>query len=200
VGEILLFDYDFVLQDPGESKSKWYWDGTAGGGCWYGLGWHACFLIAWYLGLPDQIRVQMIRSNRRNWPYQTDDTTVFECSYKDGPLVRGFTSVVGVEKREQLFIQGTKGTIQVDRAGAVLFDAKGTVVKKLDNTAMNPYVKQLEGIASAINERSHPYHDPVNTYVVDDRLTAKTMLMISKGIESAQNAGQSVQIQNIEML
>lgn len=194
VGEILLFDYDFVLRDVEDIQRRWYWDGEAGGGCWYGLGWHACFLISWYLGLPDQIRVRMFRSKRRNWPYQADDTTVFECSYKNGPLVRGFVSMVGVEKREQLFIQGTKGSIQVDRQRAVLFDAKGTVVEQLDSTSTNPYVKQLEGIASAINARSNHDNAPMNTYIVDDRLTSATMFMISKGFESARKDGQSVPI------
>jgi predicted dehydrogenase len=200
LGDLLLYDYEFSLRSGDGNQSRWYWEREAGGGCWYGLGWHACFLMAWYLGLPDQMRVRTFSSNRRNWSYQTDDTAVFEASYQGGPLARGFVSVVGIEKRERLLIQGTKGTITVDRECAVLYDSKGTMVNLLDHAVRNPYVRQLEEIAETIRQRGRNQNDRLPTYIIGDDLTAQTMLMISRGLESAGNGGQPVSLPRNESL
>lgn len=64
IGNISFIDYKFTLND---TKDSWYWKQEEGGGSWYGLGWHACFTINYFLGLPSTVQNTFLCSNKRDF-------------------------------------------------------------------------------------------------------------------------------------
>jgi hypothetical protein len=70
------------------------------------------------------------------------------------------------------------------------------MVKKIESAVQNPYVKQLEGIASVIRKKSYAPRALPDGHLVDNTLTLNTQLMITKGLESARQDGRRVRVQS----
>lgn len=98
LGNLLFFDYQYSLNDK---KESWYWDQEAGGGCWLNVGWHMIFVIVWFFGKPDIISVNKIKTQKRSWEYETDDTVMFSCNYNNGLEGKGFVSVTDTAKEKK---------------------------------------------------------------------------------------------------
>jgi predicted dehydrogenase len=139
IGNIKYFDYQYTLNDTIES---WYWDNTRGGGCMLNVGWHFAFVMLWFLGEPTKFDVHKIRTNRKSFKYDTDDTVFIDVEYQDF-FGKAYLSVADSSKRDSFRVIGDKGTMEVNKTGCVIFDTDGNVSKKEDGNELLSYMSQL---------------------------------------------------------
>ncbi len=166
VGDILFFEYRYVLNDK---KESWYWDPKSGGGCWINIGWHFAFIIEWFFGNPVEINVNKIKSSKRAWEYQTDDTVFVTCSY-DGFVGRAYMSVVDSLTEDSFKIVGSLGTIIISKDDAVLIDNYGNKKDK----------EKAENLLSYMYQAKEVLNKDVRENLMD--LNIKTMKIISDNI------------------
>lgn len=174
LGRIRYLDYSFVLNDNSDS---WYWSKAQGGGCWHGLGWHGCWILSFFLGLPQIVHLQCISGKRRTTPYDTDDTAFLTCTYDRGTIGRLFLSVCCPNKKEEVFVEGETGSFQLNRNSLRLFDENGKELRT-DNTQYDwnlAYERQIESFVSEVR---------VGNSIVD-KTSWEAMLMHDAGLQSS---------------
>lgn len=142
VGKILFFEYRYILNDK---KESWYWDHEAGGGCWINIGWHFAFIIEWFFGTPLNLKVEKIKSSKRAWEYNTDDTVFAICSYDDF-TGRAYMSVVDSFTEDSFKIVGSNGTIHISKDNAILIDNYGNTKEKEKAENLLSYMYQAVDI------------------------------------------------------
>lgn len=136
----MFFEYRYILNDQ---KESWYWNPKAGGGCWVNIGWHFAFVLEWFFGTPLNIKVDKIKSSKRAWKYETDDTVFVNCSYDDFSG-RAYMSVVDSFQEDSFKIVGTNGTIIILKDDAKLIDNYGNVKEKEKSENLLSYVYQIK--------------------------------------------------------
>jgi len=107
----------------------------ARGGALLDMGYHSIDLLIWYMGLPSSITARMSRGNRKNQIYDVEDTVnlSFEYhtdKYEEKVLGRFLISRVLPEKKEELEIYGTKGSLKIENSNLFLLDLNNNIVKK----------------------------------------------------------------------
>jgi predicted dehydrogenase len=107
----------------------------ARGGALLDMGYHSVDLLIWYMGLPDSITARMSRGNRENQIYDVEDTVNLSFEYHTGKydekvLGRFLISRVLPEKKEELKIYGTKGSLKIEKSNLLLLDLNNNIVKK----------------------------------------------------------------------
>lgn len=142
IGKILFFEYRYILNDQ---KESWYWDIKAGGGCWLNIGWHFAFIILWFFGIPHTIQVNKVKSRKRAFEYQTDDTVFVTCAYENF-TGRAFMSVVDSLTEDSFKIVGSNGTVIITKDSAVLMDNYGNKKEKEKAENLLSYVYQDKNI------------------------------------------------------
>lgn len=141
LGKLLFFNYSYSLNDKTES---WYWDCKAGGGCWLNIGWHMIFTIIWFFGKPDVINVDKIKTQKRSWKHETDDTSMFSCSYNNGLVGKGFVSVTDTSKEKMIKIVGSNGYIVIKKNKAILYNNRDEMINETENECDSEiYKKQI---------------------------------------------------------
>lgn len=168
LGQPLFFDYQYSLNDK---KESWYWDKESGGGCWLNVGWHMIFVIAWFFGKPDTINVDKIKTQRRSWEYETDDTVIFSCSYRNGFVGKGFVSVIDIAKEKRIKIVGDKGYLIITNNKAALYNNNDEIIDEIkDEKDVEIYKRQImsflsekEGI-SELEKYNRMTMDIINSY------------------------------------
>lgn len=141
LGKLLFFDYQYSLNDK---KESWYWDQEAGGGCWLNVGWHMIFVISWFFGKPDVVNVNKIKTQRRSWEYETDDTVMFSCGYKNGFVGKGFVSVTDIAKEKRIKIAGDKGYLIIINNRVSLYNNNDEIIDEIiDEKDVEIYKKQI---------------------------------------------------------
>jgi predicted dehydrogenase len=182
IGKVLYFNYNFTLNDK---RYSWYWERDQGGGSWYGLGWHACSALYHFLGQPETMSVHWISSGKRSFTYDTDDTTVINCTYGDGTIATAFTSVVSPEKSEAIYIQGRSGSIQLTRSGVRLFNNEGEVLA--EDKRMPSEEELYSAQVREMIQRCMARRD-------DNARSISIMKMIQTGIISARQKGRQTRV------
>jgi predicted dehydrogenase len=182
IGSPTYVSYEFTLND---TRQSWYWDDRCGGGSWYGLGWHACAVVNWFLGLPKTAAMKALASGRRTWDYTTDDTAACTVEFENGCYGRLLTSVAHPTKTETFQLHGTRGSIEVTRARAVLFDLEGKILRQHDANVdlRETYVAQLSSFLEALDRGDHR----------DDHALA-TMELVQAGIHSRAKGGSMIEV------
>ncbi len=142
IGEILFFEYRYVLNDQ---KESWYWDPKSGGGCWLNIGWHFAFILEWFFGSPKDIKVNKLQSSKRAFQYQTDDTVFVVCSYENFSG-RAYMSVVDSLSEDSFKIVGSLGTILISKDNSILMDNYGNKKEKEKAENLLSYVYQSKNI------------------------------------------------------
>ncbi len=142
IGKILFFEYRYILNDQ---KESWYWNPRAGGGCWINIGWHFAFILEWFFGTPIDIKVNKIKSSKRAWEYETDDTVFVTCSYYDFNG-NAYMSVVDSFTEDSFKIVGSNGTISISKDGAILMDNYGNIKEKESAENLLSYMHQARDI------------------------------------------------------
>jgi len=142
IGNILFFEYRYILNDQ---KESWYWDPKAGGGCWINVGWHFAFMIEWFFGTPIDIKVNKIKCSKRAWKYETDDTVFATCSY-NGFVGNACMSVVDSSTEDSFKIVGSNGTIIILKDKAILMDNYGDIKEKVKAENLLSYMRQAKDI------------------------------------------------------
>jgi predicted dehydrogenase len=142
IGELKYFDYQYTLNDNRES---WYWDKNSGGGCYINIGWHFIFLAIWFFGNPEKINVTKLITDRKNFSYNTDDTTFVDMYYKNF-FGKVYMSVAETNKKDLLRIVGTMGTIEVNKNRCVILSTNGEIIKEKEGDEMIAYMKQIWSI------------------------------------------------------
>ena len=142
IGKILFFEYRYILNDQ---KESWYWDTKAGGGCWLNIGWHFAFVITWFFGVPQNIKGDKVKSRKRAFEYQTDDTVFVTCTYEDF-TGRALMSVVDSLTEDSFKIVGSNGTIIITKDNAILMDNYGNKKEKEKAENLLSYVYQAKNI------------------------------------------------------
>ncbi len=142
IGDILFFEYRHILNDQ---KESWYWEESAGGGCWLNVGWHFAFLMEWFFGTPDHLEVEKMSSSKRAFEYKTDDTVFITCNYKTFSG-RAYLSVVDSFREDSFRITGSLGVINMSRDCAHLFDNYGNVKEKEKGNELLSYMYQSTGV------------------------------------------------------
>ncbi|MFA7170659.1 MAG: Gfo/Idh/MocA family oxidoreductase [Candidatus Paceibacterota bacterium] len=141
IGDPLFFEYQYGLNDQ---KESWYWNVNAGGGCWLNTGWHMIFVIVWFFGKPEGVNVSKIKTRKRSWEYDTDDTAMFSCRYDKGLVGKGFVSVTDVAKEKRIKIAGSKGYIVIIKNKAVLYNNNDEIMKEIeDELDVEIYKRQI---------------------------------------------------------
>lgn len=141
IGEVLFFEYRYVLNDK---KESWYWDLNLGGGCWLNVGWHFAFLIEWFFGTPNNIEVRKLQSSKRAFEYNTDDIVFVDCSYKSFEG-KAYMSVVDSFMEDSFKIVGSLGSIHITKDQAILLDNGGEGMEKEKAEMLLSYMKQYKG-------------------------------------------------------
>lgn len=118
---------------------------SQGGGCWLNIGWHFAFILEWFFGTPQNISVNKIKSRKRAWEYQTDDTVFAICAYKNF-TGRAFMSVVDSLAEDSFKIVGSNGTIIITKDNAILMDNYGNKKEKEKAENLLSYVYQAKNI------------------------------------------------------
>jgi predicted dehydrogenase len=182
IGRPTYVSYEFTLND---TRKSWYWDDRCGGGSWYGLGWHACAVVNWYLGSPKTVTMKALASGRRSWDYSTDDTAACTVEFENGCYGRILTSVAHPTKTETFQLHGTRGTIEVTRARAVLYDLEGRILRQHDAHAelQDAYVAQLSSFLDALDRGEHR----------DDH-ALPTMELVQAGLNSRAKGGSVIEL------
>ena len=109
----------------------------AKGGALLDMGYHFIDLLIWYMGLPNSITARMSRGNRENQKYDVEDTVnlnfeYYNNKYDEKTLGRFLISRVLPEKKEQLSIYGTKGSIKMENSRLLIFDLDGNIINKIE--------------------------------------------------------------------
>jgi predicted dehydrogenase len=133
IGDILYFDYRYTLDDQRES---WYWESNRGGGCWLNVGWHLVFLLEWFFGSPQKAIVNKIKSCKRAWAYDTDDTVFATFNYPNF-IGTAYLSVLDSFSEDSFKIVGSNGTIYISKYFASIVDNFGEISfkEKAENAA-----------------------------------------------------------------
>lgn len=143
IGRARYADYTFCLNDKNNS---WYWDKARGGGCWLGLGWHACWLFTFLFGEGRDLTLTCLAGKRIGWNYDTEDTCLLSGIFSEDCTVRALLSVTNPVKKEELILEGTDGVICMSRDDISLFSANGTMIEHQEfstNNNVELYVEQL---------------------------------------------------------
>ncbi|MBQ0733517.1 Gfo/Idh/MocA family protein [Aquimarina celericrescens] len=190
IGTIRFIDYKFTLND---TKNSWYWVKEKGGGSWYGLGWHACFVIHYFLGLPEMIQAKFLTSQKRNFDYSTDDTVFLECKYNTGTIVKALLSVVSTDKKEEIYMSGSLGNIRLNRKEVTLFSNTGEILDH-DNNYYPWELAYSEQLSVFISDCERLDKEKNNIELLNG---CETMQMVEAGFMSAKNEGINVFLPNI---
>lgn len=129
IGNILFFEYKYSLNDQ---EKSWYWNKEDGGGCWLNVGWHMIFVIIWFFGIPQTLNVCNIKTNKRQWKYNTNDSTAFSCSYKNKLIGNRFVSVVDKFKEKTIRVIGDKGQFILKKNDLFLYDNQDNLIKEIN--------------------------------------------------------------------
>lgn len=179
IGKIRYFDYFFSLNDLTKS---WYWNKQQGGGCWPGLGWHGCWILAYFLGIPSRIKLSKISGKKRLHLSDTEDTCILDCSYQNGVVARLFLSVVFPDKKEELIIEGEFGLIKLTRDALTLYDVNGTPI----NTRSAKYAQNI-----VMGNQLKSFIDSIsNDVYLSDKNAMNALYVFEAG---SQSKGQFIQ-------
>jgi len=145
----------------------WRGDKASGGGALIELGYHAIDLILWSLGLPDAVyglttcgkRMEpLLPEDKRQPPYDTDDTACVIMRYANGTMVTVVTTRVSGPVSEELILHGRFGSLRADAEQCVLRNADGAVLDNLSDPTRptTAYDRQVETFAQAVlTDASH---------------------------------------------
>ena len=181
IGEVDLIDYKFTINDKTYS---WYCDDKSGGGSWYGLGWHACFLMNWFFDNPKTISVVMKTINNIE-NVNVDNIDLATIYFNNGSMGRILTSSAYSKKQESFFIHGKQGSILIEDKDIFLYDNKGFVLQHnvINNNIVCPYTEQIKDFKNITSNKK---------YI--DLLAYKSMRMLYAGIKSVQYNNQFIKI------
>ncbi len=182
VGEIDLIDYKFTLNNDTYS---WYCNNKNGGGSWYGLGWHACFIINWFFGNPNDISVVMKTINNIE-DINVDNVDLATMNFNNKSICRILTSSAYNKKQESFFVHGELGSILVEDKDIFLYDNDGLILQHrvISHDSTYPYVEQIKDFLGNINFNRE--------YI--DSLSYKTMMLLDAGIKSANNNSEFIKV------
>jgi predicted dehydrogenase len=139
----------------------WRGDKASGGGALIELGYHAVDLILWSLGLPDAVyglttcgkhMEPLSPDEKRQPPYNTDDTACTIMRYANGTMVTVVTTRVSGPVSEELLLHGRFGSLRADAEQCVLRNADGAVLDNLSDPTRptTAYDHQVEAFAQAV--------------------------------------------------
>ena len=153
VGEIDLIDYKFTLSNDTYS---WYCNNKNGGGSWYGLGWHACFVINWFFGNPNDISVVMKTIDNIK-DTNVDNVDLATIHFNNKSIGRILTSSAYDKKQESFFVHGKSGSILVEDKDIFLYDNNGLILqhRTINHDSMYPYIKQIKDFLKNIESIFH---------------------------------------------
>jgi predicted dehydrogenase len=149
IGRPRYADYTFCINDKNNS---WYWDKARGGGCWLGLGWHACWLFSFLFGKGRDLTLTRLGGKKVGWTYDTEDTCLLSGLFSESCAVRALLSVTSPVKKEELLLEGTEGVISLSRNSISLFAANGDRIEHRDVCVNNAdlYIEQLRSTFDAL--------------------------------------------------
>jgi len=182
LGTLRFVDYHFSLFDD---RLSWYWSKKDGGGAWLGLGWHICNVLCSLFGSPKEIRVRFFSGKETAWYYDTEDSVIGEITF--GALIaRLSASVVGMTKRESLFLEGTTGSLSLDREQLCFSAGRLRIVEREFGSFdwSTAYCSQLEDFLLRASRGS----------VGVSNLGLMTMSVLEAGRKSAETAGERIEI------
>ena len=95
--------------------------------------------------MPQNIKVDKVKSRKRAFEYQTDDTVFVTCTYEDF-TGRALMSVVDSLTEDSFKIVGSNGTIIITKDNAILMDNYGNKKEKEKAENLLSYVYQAKNI------------------------------------------------------
>jgi len=139
----------------------WRGDKASGGGALIELGYHPIDLLIWSFGLPDAVyglttcgrRMEpLLPEDKRQPPYDTDDTACVMMRYANGTMVTVVTTRVSGPVSEELILHGRFGSLRADAEQCVLRDADGSVLESLADPTRpaTAYERQVKAFAQAV--------------------------------------------------
>ncbi|MGM0865411.1 MAG: Gfo/Idh/MocA family protein [Bacillota bacterium] len=133
LGEIYLvrgeYTFNAVPYDYG-------WRGIkeiAGGGALLDMGYHVLDLIVWYFDLPTEVHAYMTDAARPDIKYDTEDTAILTFKTNRGALGSLNLSRATQPKKEELFIHGSNGVLNITRTIVTFFNLDGTISKVIES-------------------------------------------------------------------
>ena len=166
IGKLLFFEYRYTLNDK---KESWYWNLQSGGGCWLNVGWHFAFLLSWFFGLPKDIKVNKIKSSKRAWNYNTDDTVFINCNYENF-YGNAYLSVVDSLSEDTFKIVGDIGMICISKDNATLFDNDGNKITKENAENLLSYMYQIKNVLNIDVGKNLLLHNLNAMKIINDNL------------------------------
>ena len=159
IGSPRHIEYTFQIRD---CASCWYAHASQGGGCWYGLGWHACWVLCFFGGRPEVVRMQQHRRLHPDSGEWVDDRCHMECRYSNGLTGRIHVGLTADKKQEGVLIRGDQGNMRLTRETVQIEDLHRQPVDRFtsDKDRIGQYTRQLaEFVRLSSNEL--PSVDPL---------------------------------------
>lgn len=139
LGDIIQFEATFGknIENLGEGWRASH--AAAGGGALLDMGYHFVDLIVWYFGLPEAISAELSFNNRAGQIYDVEDTANVFMTFAPEGTSKKFSGHLKVSRvspfeKEEISIHGTQGYLTINKEGAALYDTKGTLIEKIDNS------------------------------------------------------------------
>jgi len=111
------------------------------------VGWHLVFLLIWFFGEPKSMSTNKVKTDRKSFEYNTDDTVFIDLEYESF-FGKAYMSVADSSKRDIFRIIGDKGTMEVNKKKCVVFDVNGDIIAKEDGNELLSYMTQLSSVLS----------------------------------------------------
>jgi len=131
LGTPYLFHGVYTLQvdmsDIGWRGSK----ARAGGGCLIDMGYHLANQLVWWFGMPQDVHAHLSNLAVPHNQYDVEDSATVLFRYASGLHGTLLVSRAAGEKREQYELYGSDGSLIGDKAGFVIHDRDGTVLKRV---------------------------------------------------------------------
>ena len=182
-GDIKSYYYKFVLND---NENTWRKNAKiAGGGVWLNMGWHACFLLNWFLGKPDKVSLIFNQKNKY-WPYDTEySATAYFKQVNSNIKIKTILDCTARSKEEKLEIVTERFSIELTRDSlSVKSLASGKVERFTASPSWDdPYYFQLLDVLKKIDSDKE----------INSKINLDTMKCIESGIVS-EKCGKWVDI------
>lgn len=182
-GDIRSYDYKFVLNDNAKTWRKNA--KIAGGGVWLNMGWHACFLLNWYVGKPKKISL-IFNKEKKYWPYDTEySATAYFKLANPNIKIKVVVDCTTRKKEEKLEIITDKFSIELKRDSLGVKNlTSGKVEKFTENPSWDDaYYLQLLDVLNKIDSDKE----------INSKINLDTMRCIEDGIIS-ERCGKWVDI------
>lgn len=163
----------------------------AGGGAILDMGYHVLDLIIWYFGLPIEVNAYISNTARPNVKYETEDTAILMFKTQNGAMGSLDLSRATQPKREELFIHGSNGVLNITRTKVELINLDGNIIKVINSD------RSWDG---PIRTQIDDFIEKISNGIMQDGSSHLDHLILCDGAYKSDQENQTVKLKNNELI